>query len=141
MVTPSHIVPEWYYLPFYTILKAVPDKLFGVIAMFASILIFFVLPWLDGSKVRSAKFRPATAFFFWLFIVNAIFLGYLGTKLPSAIIINMGGGIDALTLGRIASVLYFAYFFVVVPLVSRMETTKPVPTSIAQSVLDARKEG
>ena len=141
MVTPAHIVPEWYYLPFYTILKALPDKLLGVIAMFASILIFFVLPWLDGSKIRSAKFRPATAFFFWLFLANAIFLGYLGTKSPDEILINIGGGLDALTLGRISTVFYFAYFFVIVPLVSRMETTKPVPTSIAQSVLDARKEG
>ena len=141
MVTPSHIVPEWYYLPFYTILKAVPDKLLGVIAMFASILIFFVLPWLDGSKIRSAKFRPTTAFFFWLFLANAIYLGYLGTKLPDEIMIDMAGGIDALTLGRVSSVFYFAYFIVIVPLVSRRETTKPVPTSIAQSVLDAKKEG
>ncbi|VAV88103.1 Ubiquinol-cytochrome C reductase, cytochrome B subunit [hydrothermal vent metagenome] len=141
MLTPAHIVPEWYYLPFYTILKAVPDKLFGVIAMFSSILIFFVLPWLDGSKVRSAKFRPATAFFFWLFLADVLFLGYCGTKLPSDIIIDAGGGINALVLGRIASVFYFAYFIVIIPVVSRMETTKPVPTSIAQSVLDARKEG
>jgi len=141
MVTPAHIVPEWYYLPFYTILKAVPDKLFGVIAMFASILIFFVLPWLDGSKIRSAKFRPMTAFFFWLFLINTLFLGYLGTKLPDEIMIDMAGGIDALTLGRVSSVFYFAYFIVIVPLVSRMETTKPVPTSIAQSVLDAHKKG
>ncbi len=141
MVTPAHIVPEWYYLPFYTILKAVPNKLLGVIAMFASILIFFILPWLDGSKIRSAKFRPATAFFFWLFLVNAIFLGYLGTKLPSDIIIHLGGGVDALTLGRIASVFYFGYFLVIVPLVSRLEATKPVPTSIVQSVLGAKKEG
>jgi len=140
MVTPAHIVPEWYYLPFYTILKAVPDKLLGVIAMFASILIFFVLPWLDGSKIRSAKFRPLTAFFFWLFLINAIFLGYLGTKLPSDIIIDMAGGVDALMLGRLSSIFYFAYFFVIVPLVSRMEETKPVPTSIAQTVLDAKKE-
>ncbi|WP_165777077.1 cytochrome b [Paremcibacter congregatus] len=141
MVTPAHIVPEWYYLPFYTILKAVPDKLLGVIAMFASILIFFVLPWLDGSKIRSAKFRPVTAFFFWLFLVNAIFLGYLGTKLPDEVMIDMAGGVTALTLGQIGSVFYFAYFIVIVPLVSRMESTKPVPTSIAQSVLDANQKG
>ncbi|WP_339861143.1 cytochrome b [Paremcibacter congregatus] len=141
MVTPAHIVPEWYYLPFYTILKAVPDKLLGVIAMFASILIFFVLPWLDGSKIRSAKFRPVTAFFFWVFLVNAIFLGYLGTKLPDEVMIDMAGGVTALTLGQIGSVFYFAYFIVIVPLVSRMESTKPVPTSIAQSVLDANQKG
>ncbi len=140
ILTPPDVEPEWYFLPFYAILKSMPSKLFGVLTMFSSLLIFFVLPWLDVSKVRSAKFRPATAFFFWLFVVNGLFLGYLGTVLPTKVLIHVGGGVTALTLGRIATFYYFAYFLIIIPWVSRKEKTRPVPASIAQSVLDARKE-
>lgn len=138
LVTPEHIVPEWYYLPFYAILRAVPDKLLGVVAMFASILVLFAMPWLDGSRIRSMRFRPLSQFFFWLFVVNGLFLGYLGQKAPDDVIAL---GITALGFAQFATLFYFAYFFVVMPLVSRMETTKPVPTSIAAAVLEANKKG
>ncbi len=78
LATPSHIVPEWYFLPFYAILRAVPDKLLGVVAMFASIGVLFVLPWLDTSPVRSATFRPLYKKFFWIFIVVCFGLGWCG---------------------------------------------------------------
>ena len=80
--TPAHIVPEWYFLPFYAILRAIPSKLFGVIAMFGSIIILFFVPWLDTSRVRSARFRPIYKWFFWLFVLNCLVLGYLGAKSP-----------------------------------------------------------
>ena len=78
MVTPAHIVPEWYLLPFYAILRSVPDKLGGVILMFGAIFILFVFPWLDTSKVRSAVFRPIYRQFFWILIVDVLVLGYVG---------------------------------------------------------------
>ena len=80
MQTPAHIVPEWYFLPFYAILRAVPDKLGGVLLMFGAIAILFILPWLDRSPVRSARFRPVFRIFFWLLFIDAIALGYLGGK-------------------------------------------------------------
>jgi len=138
LVTPEHIVPEWYYLPFYAILRAIPDKLMGVVAMFSSILILFAMPWLDGARIRSMRFRPLSKFFFWLFVMNGLFLGYLG-QLPTDQIVALG--IDALTFAQVATVFYFAYFIVIMPLASRTETTKPVPTSIAAAVLDANKKG
>src|SRR5213595_2553199 len=81
-VTPAHIVPEWYYLPFYAILRSIPNKLAGVIAMFASILILAFLPWLDTSRVKSATYRPLYKQFFWIFVAVSIVLGWLGTKPP-----------------------------------------------------------
>ena len=80
MVTPAHIVPEWYFLPFYAILRAVPDKLFGVLAMFAAIGVLFILPWLDRSPVRSATFRPIYKIMFWVFLVDCVALTWLGAK-------------------------------------------------------------
>ena len=137
LVTPAHIVPEWYYLPFYAILRAIPDKLLGVIAMFSSILILFAMPWLDGARIRSMRFRPLSQFFFWIFVVNTLFLGYLGQLSPDDI---LGFGWTALTFAQISTFIYFAHFLLVMPLVSRMETTKPVPISIAAAVLDANKK-
>src|SRR5499426_3622527 len=81
-VTPAHIVPEWYYLPFYAILRSIPNKLIGVLALFASILILAFLPWLDTSRVRSATYRPLYKQFFWLFVAVCIGLGWLGSKPP-----------------------------------------------------------
>ena len=80
LVTPAHIVPEWYFLPFYAILRAIPSKLGGVIAMFASVLILAFVPWLDTSRVRSSKYRPVYKWFFWLFAISCLALGYLGAK-------------------------------------------------------------
>jgi len=90
LVTPSHIVPEWYYLPFYAMLRAVPDKLGGVMLMFGAILVLFFMPWLDRSKVRSARFRPIYKQVFWLLIVVVIGLGWCGANEPDKILIDLG---------------------------------------------------
>ncbi len=128
-VTPTHIVPEWYYLPFYAILRAIPDKLLGVIALGASILILAFLPWLDTSKVRSARYRPLFKQFVWLFVIVCIGLGWLGAKPPEGIYV---------ILARIFTVYYFAFFLIVMPLLGIFEKTKPLPNSISESVLDAK---
>ena len=124
--TPAHIVPEWYYLPFYAILRAVPSKLGGVVAMFSAIIVLCFLPWLDTSKVRSAKYRPVFKVFFWLFVASAIGLGYLGA-MPAE-----GGYVLA---SRLLSIYYFAFFLVVMPLLGLFETPRALPASIADSVL------
>ena len=127
LVTPAHIVPEWYFLPFYAILRAIPDKLFGVIAMFASLLILFVLPWLDTSKVRSARFRPVYKMLFWAFFIDCIILGYLGGKPPEGIFI---------VAGRMATAFYFL-FFLILPFIGWFERPKKLPESISTAVLDS----
>ena len=124
--TPAHIVPEWYYLPFYAILRAVPSKLGGVVAMFSAIIVLCFLPWLNTSKVRSAKYRPVYKVFFWLFVASAIGLGYLGA-MPAE-----GGYVLA---SRLLSIYYFAFFLVVMPLLGLFETPRALPASIADSVL------
>ncbi|MSO96763.1 MAG: cytochrome b [Rhodospirillaceae bacterium] len=128
LVTPPHIVPEWYYLPFYAILRAIPDKLLGVIAMFGSILVLFVVPWLDTSRVRSANFRPVYRVFFWLFIINGMVLGWCGSQLPEGL---------PLIVGRICTLYYFLFFFVLMPVIGWMETPKPLPASIGSPALKA----
>lgn len=120
MVTPPHIVPEWYFLPFYAILRAIPSKLFGVIAMVLSIAILFILPWLDTSKVRSARFRPLFRPLLILFFLNVIVLGWVGSKPPEGMYI---------LIGRLATLFYFG-FFMILPLVGKIEKTKPVPKSL-----------
>ncbi|MFV9956247.1 MAG: cytochrome bc complex cytochrome b subunit, partial [Candidatus Midichloria sp.] len=90
LVTPPHIVPEWYFLPFYEILRSIPDKLGGVIAMFGAIVILFLLPWLDGSKIRSANYRPLFRIFTLIFIINFIVLGYIGGMPPEEPYISVG---------------------------------------------------
>ncbi len=124
--TPAHIVPEWYYLPFYAILRAIPSKLGGVVAMFSAILVLCFLPWLDTSRVRSAKYRPVYKVFFWIFVVACVGLGYLGA-MPAE-----GGYVLA---SRLLTVYYFAFFLIVMPLLGLFETPKAVPTSIADAVL------
>jgi ubiquinol-cytochrome c reductase cytochrome b subunit len=127
LVTPAHIVPEWYLLPFYAILRAIPSKLGGVIFMFASIFILMALPWLDSSKVRSATFRPIYRKFFWVLVVTVILLGYLGAKPPEGIY---------LILARIGTAYYFIHFLILLPLLGRYEKTDPLPMSISDPVLD-----
>ncbi|MCV6574148.1 MAG: cytochrome b/b6 [Cohaesibacter sp.] len=131
LVTPAHIVPEWYFLPFYAILRAVPDKLGGVLLMFGAIAVLFVLPWLDTSKVRSNTYRPLGKQFFWIFVFVCIALGYLGAK-PAE-----GGYVIA---SRIATVWYFAHFLVILPVLGLIEKPKPLPNSISEAVL-AKKGG
>jgi len=123
--TPAHIVPEWYLLPFYAILRAIPDKLGGVVTLFAAIVLLAFVPWLDTSPVKSAKYRPLFRIFFWAFVVCCVGLGYLGSQEVS----------DATTwAARGCAVGYFAFLIVVLPLLGLIEKTKPMPTSIADAV-------
>ncbi|MDC3023984.1 cytochrome b N-terminal domain-containing protein [Alphaproteobacteria bacterium] len=124
--TPAHIVPEWYFLPFYAILRAIPDKLGGVIAMFSAIFVLFLLPWLDTSKVRSASFRPLYRILFWVFLVDAVILGWIGSKPAEG---------NYILIGRIATFYYFLHFLIILPLLGFFEKTKPLPTSISKPVL------
>ena len=126
MVTPAHIVPEWYFLPFYAILRSVPDKLGGVVLMFGSILLLFALPWLDFSRVRSARFRPIYKQVFWLFIASVVVLGWIGAKPPEGMY---------LLIGRIATAYYFLHLLVILPLISLFERPTPLPESISRAVL------
>jgi quinol-cytochrome oxidoreductase complex cytochrome b subunit len=126
LATPAHIVPEWYLLPFYAILRSIPNKLLGVIAMFGAIAVMFVLPWLDTSRVRSAAYRPLFRQFFWIFVAACIGLGYLGSRPPE------GGYVIA---SRILTAYYFIHFIVILPLLGLFETPKPRPASISESVL------
>jgi ubiquinol-cytochrome c reductase cytochrome b subunit len=130
LVTPAHIVPEWYYLPFYAILRAIPDKLGGVVAMFGSILILFVLPWLDTSRVRSGAYRPIFKQFFWVFVLVCIGLGYLGSKPPDGAYVFWA---------RILTAYYFIHFIVILPLLGLFESPKPLPPSISDAVLAKKK--
>jgi ubiquinol-cytochrome c reductase cytochrome b subunit len=126
LVTPAHIVPEWYFLPFYAILRAIPDKLLGVIAMFGSILVLFALPWLDRSPVRSGKFRPVFKQFYWLLVADVFVLGYVGAMPAEGIWIPIG---------QVATAYYFGYFLVILPLLGVFERPKPLPNSISEPVL------
>jgi quinol-cytochrome oxidoreductase complex cytochrome b subunit len=98
----------------------------------------FAMPWLDGSRIRSMRFRPLSKIFFWIFVINGLFLGYLGSISPDEI---LWFGFEAIVYAQISTLYYFAYFCVIIPVVSRMETTLPVPTSIAASVLEANRKG
>ncbi|QDG76444.1 cytochrome b/b6 [Labrenzia sp. PHM005] len=126
LVTPAHIVPEWYFLPFYAILRAVPDKLGGVIAMFGAIAVLFILPWLDTSKVRSGAYRPLFKQFFWIFAINAVALGYLGAMPAEGWYVIFS---------RICTLIYFGYFLVVLPMLGFLEKPLPLPASISEAVL------
>ena len=127
LVTPAHIVPEWYLLPFYAILRAIPSKLGGVLVMGAAIAILFILPWLDTSKVRSATFRPLYKQFYWIFAVNCVALGYLGSQNPEGLF---------LVASRICTAYYFIHFLLVLPILGLVEKPKPVPESITKAVLE-----
>ena len=128
MVTPAHIVPEWYFLPFYAILRAVPDKLGGVLLMFGAIMVLFVLPWLDRQPIRSSVFRPMYKIFFWILFLDCIALGYLGAMPAEGIYVH---------LSRVATAYYFIHFLVILPLLPKFEKTKPLPVSIGSPVLQA----
>ena len=128
--TPASIVPEWYLLPFYAILRSIPDKLLGVIAMFGAIFVLFLLPWLDRSKVRSATFRPIYKQIYWIFLLDCIVLGWAGAQHPEG---------APLLIGRLATAYYFIHFLVLLPLVSKYEKTRPLPESISAPVLKTEK--
>jgi ubiquinol-cytochrome c reductase cytochrome b subunit len=126
LVTPEHIVPEWYFLPFYAILRAIPDKLGGVIAMFGAIAVLFVLPWLDTSRVRSATFRPIYKWFMLVLVVDVVVLGFCGANPPAGFWIP---------LAQVATVYYFFHFLILLPILGKIERPLPLPPSIADAVL------
>jgi len=126
MATPASIEPEWYFLPFYAILRSLPDKLAGVLAMFGAIAVLFVLPWLDTSPVRSGKFRPVFRIFFWLLLADAVILGVVGAHKPEGWWV---------LIGRLSTAWYFAHFIIILPILGKLERPLPLPTSIAQAVL------
>ena len=118
LATPAHVVPEWYLLPFYAMLRAIPNKLWGVIILLAAIVVLAFIPWLDRSPVKSAKYRPSYRFFFWVFVAICIGLGYLGSQEPT----------EGLALiARILTFGYFAFFLIIMPILSFTEKTKPIP--------------
>ncbi len=129
LVTPPHIVPEWYFLPFYAILRSIPNKLFGVIAMFGAVLILFFLPWLDRSKVRSATFRPVFKWIFWTFVVDCIILGYVGAHSPDYVYASLGG-LSNQFLGQLSTFYYFLFFLIMLPVLGKFEKPLPLPKSL-----------
>jgi len=112
LVTPEHIVPEWYFLPAYAILRSIPNKLLGVLALFAAVLILFVLPFVNTSEIRSSIFRPFYQFFFWTLVIDYVLLGYLGQQVPESPFIEIG---------QAASFYYFSFFLIIVPFLGRFE--------------------
>jgi ubiquinol-cytochrome c reductase cytochrome b subunit len=131
--TPAHIVPEWYFLPFYAILKAftfnflwIDAKLWGVIAMFGSIALLFFLPWLDRSPIRSASYRPLYRKFFWVLVLDVIILGVCGA---------MPAEEPWVLLSQLGALYYFAHFLIIIPMLSFFEKPEPLPMSITEAVL------
>ncbi len=119
--TPEHIAPVWYFTPFYAILRAVPDKLMGVVAMGGAIAVLFVLPWLDRSPVKSMRYKGwMSKIWLWVFCISFVILGVLGVLAPTP---------ERTLLARICTILYFAYF-ILMPFYTRMEKTKPVPERV-----------
>jgi len=119
--TPAHIAPVWYFTPYYAILRAIPDKLMGVVAMGAAIAILFVLPWLDRSPVKSIRYKGwMSKVWLAIFTVSFVILGYFGSQAPSEI---------GTLMSRTCTILYFA-FFILMPFYTRMEKTKPVPERV-----------
>ncbi|MDE2134783.1 MAG: cytochrome b N-terminal domain-containing protein [Alphaproteobacteria bacterium] len=140
LVTPTDIVPEWYLLPYYAMLRSVPQKLIGVLVLLGSLVTLFLIPWLDSSKVRSCRFRPLMKQCFWVFALDCVLLGYVGSQSADAVL-NLGGmQLPLVWLARAGTAYYFAYFWVLMPLVGRIERTKALPESIAKSVLGTAGE-
>ena len=130
--TPADIVPEWYFLPFYAILRSVPNKLGGVAMMFGSIAVLFVLPWLDTSRVRSARFRPIYRPLVFVLVAAVVVLGMVGAHRPEGIWV---------VLGRVATTYYFLHFLVILPALGILEKPLPLPESISNPVLPRRGGG
>jgi len=126
LITPPHIVPEWYFLPFYAILRSIPSKLGGVLTMFLSIFVLFILPWLDTSPIRSARFRPYYRYCFWVFVIDIATLGWAGAQPPEGLYI---------IISRLATAYYFFHFLILLPLLSRVEPRLPLPLSISRPIM------
>ena len=125
LVTPAHIVPEWYFLPFYAILRAIPDKLMGVIAMGGAIAALGLLPWLDKSYVRSCRYRPVWKWLVLLFVADFFMLMWVGAMPAEGIYV---------VLGRLGTAYWFGFIFVLAPIVGLFETPKTLPASIHESM-------
>jgi ubiquinol-cytochrome c reductase cytochrome b subunit len=121
LVTPPHIVPEWYFLPFYAILRSIPSKLGGVLAMFSAVVVLALVPWLDRHSVRSARYRPIFKKLFWVFLLNCLVLGWVGANPPEG---------SFIIIGRLATMYYFAHFFVIYPLLSIYEKPCQLPEAV-----------
>ena len=132
LVTPPDIVPEWYFLPFYAILRSVPSKLGGVSLMFGAIAVLFLLPWLDTSPVRSARFRPVYRILVLVLVLSLVVLGMVGAHHPEGIWPY---------LGQFATAYYFFHFLVALPLLGKYERTLPLPESISRPVLTGPRGG
>ena len=133
MQTPNHIVPEWYLLPYYAILRSItfsifgiPAKLLGVIFSFGSLFMLFIVPWLDTSPVRSSRFRPIYKWVFWLLVIDVLALGWVGFNPPQGIVV---------TVGQIATLYFYVHFLILLPVIGKIERPRPLPTSIAAAVL------
>jgi ubiquinol-cytochrome c reductase cytochrome b/c1 subunit len=133
MQTPNHIVPEWYLLPYYAILRSItfsifgiPAKLLGVLASFGSMFLLFLVPWLDTSPVRSSRYRPIYKWLFWVLVIDALALGWVGANPPQGIVV---------TVGQIATFYYYLHFLVLLPVIGKSERPRPLPASIAEAVL------
>jgi quinol-cytochrome oxidoreductase complex cytochrome b subunit len=113
MQTPPHIVPEWYFLPYYAILRSIPDKLGGVLAMFSSLIALFFIPFINTSEIRSTNFRPIFKIFYWLTVVNFLLLGWIGQKPVTDVYILVG---------QLATAYYFFYFLFLIPVLGIIET-------------------
>jgi ubiquinol-cytochrome c reductase cytochrome b subunit len=137
LATPAEIVPEWYFWPFYAILRAftvdfiLPAKLWGVIAMFGAIILLFFLSWLDPSPVRSGNYRPTFKIFFWVLVVDILILGYVGGKPAEQ---------PYVMISQLGTIYYFAHFLIILPILSKTERTLPLPSSISASVLHGEAE-
>jgi ubiquinol-cytochrome c reductase cytochrome b subunit len=112
LVTPAHIVPEWYFLPFYAILRSIPDKLGGVIAMVAAILVLLLLPIINTSEVRSSKFRPIYSVAYWFLVADFLLLGWIGQKPVETPYIEVG---------QFLTVFYFSFMLILIPAIGIIE--------------------
>jgi ubiquinol-cytochrome c reductase cytochrome b subunit len=149
MVTPPQIVPEWYLLPFYAILRAVPNKLVGVLAMFGAIGVLFILPWIDTAKTKSMRYRPTACIFYIIFFVVCVILGFCGANEPDKQIVpgvmlgSFGTDYDLnsfVWLSRFSAAYYFVYFLVVMPALGMLEKPLPTPDSISSPVLTGAEQ-
>jgi len=133
LATPAHIVPEWYFLPFYAMLRAItfeflwiiPAKLGGVLVMFASIGLLFILPWLDTSKVRSCRYRPIYRWFFWILAVDCVVLAFCGAMPAEGV---------WLILSQLGTGYYFFHFLILLPILGKLETPDPLPVSLSEPI-------
>ena len=133
LATPAHIVPEWYFLPFYAMLRAItfdffwiiPAKLGGVLIMFASIGILFILPWLDTSRVRSCRYRPIYKWFVWILAADCVLLAFCGAKPAEGL---------WLIASQLGTAYYFFHFLILLPILGKLETPDPLPTSLSEPV-------